>query len=76
MKKFEYCPLGALKSIFTRFILCFPAVKELHHFSCTFSEENFQNIQQLKKSNLNKLFEFFLQFIELNQHKIYNKQIQ
>eukprot|EP00924_Labyrinthula_sp_SR-Ha-C_P012075 snap_masked-scaffold_26-processed-gene-3.36-mRNA-1 protein AED:1.00 eAED:1.00 QI:0/0/0/0/1/1/6/0/130 len=43
---FEYCPFHALKSIFLRFILCFPAVKEL---SCRFSNKNFRILQKLKK---------------------------
>eukprot|EP00924_Labyrinthula_sp_SR-Ha-C_P011427 snap_masked-scaffold_46-processed-gene-0.36-mRNA-1 protein AED:1.00 eAED:1.00 QI:0/0/0/0/1/1/8/0/727 len=46
MSSFEYCPFHALKSIFLRFILCFPAVKEL---SCRFSNKNFRILQKLKK---------------------------
>eukprot|EP00924_Labyrinthula_sp_SR-Ha-C_P004366 snap_masked-scaffold_3-processed-gene-21.58-mRNA-1 protein AED:1.00 eAED:1.00 QI:0/0/0/0/1/1/6/0/774 len=45
---FNYCPLDALKSIFVRFLLCFPAVKRL-------SDENFKNLQEHKNLMLNNL---------------------
>eukprot|EP00924_Labyrinthula_sp_SR-Ha-C_P000310 maker-scaffold_25-snap-gene-3.68-mRNA-1 protein AED:0.00 eAED:0.00 QI:45/1/1/1/1/1/7/157/191 len=52
---FGYCPFYAVESIFTNFILCFPAVKELNFVNCRFSDENFQNFQQLKMLKLNLL---------------------
>eukprot|EP00924_Labyrinthula_sp_SR-Ha-C_P010328 maker-scaffold_23-snap-gene-3.43-mRNA-1 protein AED:0.13 eAED:0.13 QI:47/0.83/1/1/0.66/0.42/7/100/242 len=50
---FRDCPFYAVESIFTRFIFCFPAVKALHFVNCRFSDENFQNFQQLKILKLN-----------------------
>eukprot|EP00924_Labyrinthula_sp_SR-Ha-C_P007761 snap_masked-scaffold_28-processed-gene-2.31-mRNA-1 protein AED:1.00 eAED:1.00 QI:0/0/0/0/1/1/7/0/770 len=52
---FRYCPFHFVKSIFVRFILCFPAMKELSFWNCTFSDENFQNFQKFKILKLNKL---------------------
>eukprot|EP00924_Labyrinthula_sp_SR-Ha-C_P012800 snap_masked-scaffold_93-processed-gene-0.6-mRNA-1 protein AED:1.00 eAED:1.00 QI:0/0/0/0/1/1/5/0/105 len=52
--EFCYCPFDAAESVFTRFILCFPAVKELNFYLCTFSDDNFQNIQKFKNLKLNK----------------------
>eukprot|EP00924_Labyrinthula_sp_SR-Ha-C_P007513 maker-scaffold_24-snap-gene-5.56-mRNA-1 protein AED:0.03 eAED:0.03 QI:32/0.83/0.71/1/0.83/0.71/7/208/190 len=59
--EFKYCPLYAVESIFTRFILCFPAVKALRFWNCIFSDENFQTFQQLKILKL-----IFLLFSECN----------
>eukprot|EP00924_Labyrinthula_sp_SR-Ha-C_P006084 snap_masked-scaffold_65-processed-gene-0.45-mRNA-1 protein AED:1.00 eAED:1.00 QI:0/0/0/0/1/1/8/0/630 len=52
---FEYCPFDTVESIFLRFILGFPAVKKLNFVHCTFSDEKFQNFQQLKILKLNTL---------------------
>eukprot|EP00924_Labyrinthula_sp_SR-Ha-C_P006476 maker-scaffold_80-snap-gene-0.1-mRNA-1 protein AED:0.06 eAED:0.06 QI:84/0.8/0.83/1/0.8/0.66/6/11/191 len=52
------CPFYAVESIFKRFIFCFPAVKELQFWNCSFSDENFQNFQQLKLFKLN-IIEFY-----------------
>eukprot|EP00924_Labyrinthula_sp_SR-Ha-C_P010196 maker-scaffold_23-snap-gene-0.8-mRNA-1 protein AED:0.05 eAED:0.05 QI:76/0.71/0.5/1/1/1/8/0/219 len=54
----RYCPFDAVESAFTRFILCFPAVKGLHFVNCRFSDENFKTFQQLKILELNRL-EFY-----------------
>eukprot|EP00924_Labyrinthula_sp_SR-Ha-C_P010569 snap_masked-scaffold_102-processed-gene-0.30-mRNA-1 protein AED:1.00 eAED:1.00 QI:0/0/0/0/1/1/8/0/464 len=51
----KYCPLDAVKSIFVRFILCFPAVKALAFWNCRFSKKNFKNLQKLKGLKLNEL---------------------
>eukprot|EP00924_Labyrinthula_sp_SR-Ha-C_P010268 snap_masked-scaffold_23-processed-gene-1.22-mRNA-1 protein AED:1.00 eAED:1.00 QI:0/0/0/0/1/1/7/0/289 len=59
--KFKYCPFDSVKSAFTRFILCFPAVKSLLFWNCRFSDENFQNFQQFKILKLN-----ILEFTECN----------
>eukprot|EP00924_Labyrinthula_sp_SR-Ha-C_P010352 maker-scaffold_23-snap-gene-4.54-mRNA-1 protein AED:0.02 eAED:0.02 QI:45/1/1/1/0.83/0.85/7/48/237 len=53
--RFRDCPFYAVESAFTRFILCFPAVKELRFWNCRFSDENFQNFQQLKILKLSSL---------------------
>eukprot|EP00924_Labyrinthula_sp_SR-Ha-C_P012039 snap_masked-scaffold_26-processed-gene-2.37-mRNA-1 protein AED:1.00 eAED:1.00 QI:0/0/0/0/1/1/6/0/143 len=53
--EFLYCPLYAVKSIFVRLILCFTAVKKLRFWYCRFSDENFKNLQKLKKVKLNYL---------------------
>eukprot|EP00924_Labyrinthula_sp_SR-Ha-C_P011466 snap_masked-scaffold_46-processed-gene-1.21-mRNA-1 protein AED:1.00 eAED:1.00 QI:0/0/0/0/1/1/6/0/814 len=53
--RFRYCPFDIVKSIFTRFILCFPAVKELSFWNCRFSKKNFKNLLNFKSLNLNKL---------------------
>eukprot|EP00924_Labyrinthula_sp_SR-Ha-C_P007447 snap_masked-scaffold_24-processed-gene-3.0-mRNA-1 protein AED:1.00 eAED:1.00 QI:0/0/0/0/1/1/8/0/788 len=58
---FYYCPFDAVKSIFVRFLLCFPSVKELKFWYCRFSKKNFKNYQKLKKLKLN-----YLQFSECN----------
>eukprot|EP00924_Labyrinthula_sp_SR-Ha-C_P012716 snap_masked-scaffold_67-processed-gene-0.46-mRNA-1 protein AED:1.00 eAED:1.00 QI:0/0/0/0/1/1/8/0/228 len=56
---FQYCPFDAVKSIFVRLILCFPAVKTLVFSKCRFSDENFPNFQKLKKVKLDYLeFEY------------------
>eukprot|EP00924_Labyrinthula_sp_SR-Ha-C_P007565 snap_masked-scaffold_110-processed-gene-0.15-mRNA-1 protein AED:1.00 eAED:1.00 QI:0/0/0/0/1/1/8/0/304 len=60
--EFAYCPFGTVESIFVRFILCFPAVKELEICHCSFSDENFQNLQQLKNLKLN-ILEFYYCYI-------------
>eukprot|EP00924_Labyrinthula_sp_SR-Ha-C_P011467 snap_masked-scaffold_46-processed-gene-1.13-mRNA-1 protein AED:1.00 eAED:1.00 QI:0/0/0/0/1/1/8/0/785 len=52
---FEHCPFDAVESIFVRFILCFPAVRELHFWNCRFSKKNFKNLLNFKSLNLNKL---------------------
>eukprot|EP00924_Labyrinthula_sp_SR-Ha-C_P001514 maker-scaffold_18-snap-gene-0.44-mRNA-1 protein AED:0.22 eAED:0.22 QI:119/0.78/0.86/1/0.57/0.46/15/795/196 len=52
------CPFDTVESAFTRFILCFPAMKELQFWNCRFSDENFQNFQQLKILKLN-IMEFY-----------------
>eukprot|EP00924_Labyrinthula_sp_SR-Ha-C_P010603 snap_masked-scaffold_61-processed-gene-0.18-mRNA-1 protein AED:1.00 eAED:1.00 QI:0/0/0/0/1/1/4/0/100 len=44
--EFDHFPFYAVKSIFVRFILCFPAVKYLRFWNCTFSDKNFQNFQK------------------------------
>eukprot|EP00924_Labyrinthula_sp_SR-Ha-C_P012066 snap_masked-scaffold_26-processed-gene-3.20-mRNA-1 protein AED:1.00 eAED:1.00 QI:0/0/0/0/1/1/8/0/796 len=59
--EFEYCPFDAVKSIFVRFILCFPAVKELKFWNCRFSKKNFKNLQKIKKVKLN-----YLELVECN----------
>eukprot|EP00924_Labyrinthula_sp_SR-Ha-C_P004225 snap_masked-scaffold_3-processed-gene-17.42-mRNA-1 protein AED:1.00 eAED:1.00 QI:0/0/0/0/1/1/6/0/203 len=52
---FQYCLFHALKSIFVRFILCFPAVKKLKFYNSYFNERNFKDLQKLKNLKLNKL---------------------
>eukprot|EP00924_Labyrinthula_sp_SR-Ha-C_P011425 snap_masked-scaffold_46-processed-gene-0.23-mRNA-1 protein AED:1.00 eAED:1.00 QI:0/0/0/0/1/1/7/0/763 len=52
---FKYCPFDAVESIFVRFILCFPAVKKLTFWNCSFSKKNFKNLQKLKNIKLNYL---------------------
>eukprot|EP00924_Labyrinthula_sp_SR-Ha-C_P010600 snap_masked-scaffold_61-processed-gene-0.28-mRNA-1 protein AED:1.00 eAED:1.00 QI:0/0/0/0/1/1/7/0/241 len=58
--EFDHFPFDAVKSIFVRFIPCFPAVKELNFLSCTFSDDNFKNFKQIKilKLNMLKYFRF------------------
>eukprot|EP00924_Labyrinthula_sp_SR-Ha-C_P011494 snap_masked-scaffold_46-processed-gene-1.90-mRNA-1 protein AED:1.00 eAED:1.00 QI:0/0/0/0/1/1/7/0/774 len=53
--RFRYCPFDAAKSIFIRFILCFPVVKKLRFWKCRFSDENFKKLQELKILKLNHL---------------------
>eukprot|EP00924_Labyrinthula_sp_SR-Ha-C_P015312 snap_masked-scaffold_9-processed-gene-13.90-mRNA-1 protein AED:1.00 eAED:1.00 QI:0/0/0/0/1/1/6/0/204 len=52
---FDYCPFDDVRSIFVRFIICFPAVKALAFWNCRCSDENFQNFQPLKILKLNSL---------------------
>eukprot|EP00924_Labyrinthula_sp_SR-Ha-C_P011562 snap_masked-scaffold_17-processed-gene-1.16-mRNA-1 protein AED:1.00 eAED:1.00 QI:0/0/0/0/1/1/6/0/270 len=53
--RFDFCPFDLVKSIFVRFLLCFPSVKELEFFTCKFSKKNFKNHQKLKNMKLNYL---------------------
>eukprot|EP00924_Labyrinthula_sp_SR-Ha-C_P010620 snap_masked-scaffold_61-processed-gene-0.54-mRNA-1 protein AED:1.00 eAED:1.00 QI:0/0/0/0/1/1/5/0/126 len=53
---FEYCPFDAVKSIFLRFFLCFPAVKVLNFWHCRFSDENLQQLNILKLNRLQLKF--------------------
>eukprot|EP00924_Labyrinthula_sp_SR-Ha-C_P008584 snap_masked-scaffold_37-processed-gene-0.10-mRNA-1 protein AED:1.00 eAED:1.00 QI:0/0/0/0/1/1/5/0/118 len=62
---FLYCPFEAIKSNFLKLILCFPAVKQIGFSRCSFSDENFQNLQKLKILKLNCLSSDFFSVIFL-----------
>eukprot|EP00924_Labyrinthula_sp_SR-Ha-C_P010212 snap_masked-scaffold_23-processed-gene-0.14-mRNA-1 protein AED:1.00 eAED:1.00 QI:0/0/0/0/1/1/7/0/142 len=70
---FRYCPFDAVKSIFVRFILCFPAMKELRFRNCRFSKKNFINFQQLKILKLNRLVFYECNIPEVSSFCIYLK---
>eukprot|EP00924_Labyrinthula_sp_SR-Ha-C_P004222 snap_masked-scaffold_3-processed-gene-17.32-mRNA-1 protein AED:1.00 eAED:1.00 QI:0/0/0/0/1/1/8/0/325 len=72
---FRYCPFDAVEVMFVRFILCFPAVKTLSFWHCSFSDENIQNLQKLQSLNLNKLGFFYCNIPEVSSFCSLSKSI-